>query len=255
MSRHRRQRGRNSSSFQRGGTSSSRRRRTSRPSHASVAERPKKATTNKKFFVLLVLLGLGLYGGRHFLVCLYKEKPGNYATHCRLSGRKAGQETDTNVSAPVSTIADRVQQKKATLDFQKARQKQEMISEKFKEPLGKISALTPESANLDRGVHFPEDDSMKAVFEDLKQQPYENDLYEDPEHLARKQMEHQKWIDEHLREKNEKEREEFIKKFVQIAQEQGYKVLWTKDMKVLLEPIEPKEPKEEEPEEIKIIYE
>ena len=216
----------------------------------------KRASKNKRFFILFILLlGLLLYSGRHFLFCLYEEKPDTYITKCSFSGRKVKKESHSKSLVTGPTIADRIQQKKATLYFQKDKRRQEMIAEKFKKPLGNIDSSAPESASLDRGVHFPENDSMKSVFEDLRQHPYENDMYEDPEHIARRQMEHQKWIDEHLRTKNEKEKEDFIKKFVQMAYEQGYNVRWTEDMKVLLEPIDPKEQKEETPEEIKIIYE
>ena len=196
---------------------------------------------NKKpsFLLWFILGGVGLY--------LWYDQS---TSQPKQDVEEAFQLPDDNL-----TLQERVQKKNMDIRLLKRIQQEEIKAEKFQAPLGPIDPLETESADLDRGLNLPEDPSMRAVFEDLKKQPYKNDMYEDPEHIARRQMEHQKWLEEHLRNKNQREREEFIKKFVQIAKEQGYKVHFTEDMKVLLRPIEPKEKEEEKLEEIKVIYE
>ena len=95
---------------------------------------------------------------------------------------------------------------------------------------------------------------MKSVFKELDEKPFENDIYEDPEDVIRRQIAHRDWLEKHLKEKNEEERREFIRRFVQIAREQGYRVHFTEDFKVILEPIDPEEEKKkaEEFDEVKI---
>lgn len=167
-------------------------------------------------------------------------------------------QKDNHVLSSVSAInlQENIKKKQQELNLQKKIAQEQMKAEQFKKPVGNIDPLETEFHSLDRGVNFPENNSMKAIFDDLKNQPYKNDMYEDPEHYARRQVEHQQWLEEHLKEKNEREKQVFIQKFVQIAQEQGYKVHFTKDMQVLLQPIEEelKEEEEEEPEKIKITY-
>ena len=57
-----------------------------------------------------------------------------------------------------------------------------------------------------------------------------------------------------MKERNQKEKREFIKRFVRTAREQGYNVYFTKDMKAILEPIDPEEEKKKQGEfdEVKI---
>ena len=203
------------------------------------AQAPQKpAKKNRLFLFFLYLLFLG--GGAFYWFYSPPNKPPK-------------NQLDPAVSA--LTLQEHIQKKNMELKLQKAIQQENMKAEQFKKPVEKIDPLEPEPATLDRGLHFPKNNSMKEVFEDLKKQPYQSDMYEDPEHIARRQMEHQEWLEEHLQEKSEKEKEEFIKKFVQTAREQGYQVHFTEDMQVLLQPIEPKEEEEEKPEEIKVIYE
>ena len=196
---------------------------------------------NPDFFFYLFLLLLGGAGLVYYLNNSSKKQP---------------QEEDLSQPASNLTLEQKIQQRTQELHLQKRVQEEEIKAEKFEKPPENIDPLEPESADLDRGIHFPENNAMKEVFEDLKKHPYKSDMDKDPEHIARRQAEHQQWLEEHLKQKNETEREEFIKKFVQLAREQGYQVHWTKDMKVLLRPIEPEESAEEEPpEEIKVIYE
>ena len=166
------------------------------------------------------------------------------------------QGTDSNNPPnlePKLTLQQRIQKKTTDIKLKQSLQQEKVKAEQFKKPVGKIDPLDTGSSSLDRGVHFPENTEMKEVFKDLNTYPFKNDLDQDPEHIARQQAEHQRWIDEYLKEKNEKEKKEFIKKLIKIARQQGYKAYLTKDMKLLLEPI-PLEQKSEEPEEIKIIY-
>ena len=81
------------------------------------------------------------------------------------------------------------------------------------------------------GIHFPGNPVIKEVFDKLNEKPFENDKYEDPEDVVRRQIAHQEWLDKHLEERNAKEKRDFIRKFVKTANEQGYNVYFTKDMK------------------------
>ena len=198
----------------------------------------KKRTSSFFWFYLLILCGVFYW--------LYSQP--------KKESQKEQEDTDflQSVSTPM-LLQENIENKKRELNLQKKIQQEEMKAEQFKKPVANIDPLEPEPHSLDRGVDFPEDTSMKAIFEDLKKNPYKNDMYEDPEHYARQQTEHQRWLEEHLKEKSEREQKAFIQKFVQIAKEQGYKVHFTEDMQVLLQPIEEEE-KEEKPEEMKITY-
>ena len=152
------------------------------------------------------------------------------------------------------TLDEKVKQKVRDLELQKHIKSQENLSEKFKKPVGKIDVFEPEISNLDMGVSFPESAPIKEVAEELAEKPFQNDIYEDPENVIRRQLAHNEWLEKHLKERNQKEREEFLKKFVQSAREQGYNVYFTKDMKAILEPIDPEEEKKKKGdfEEVKI---
>ena len=155
------------------------------------------------------------------------------------------------------TVDERIKQKKAEIQLQQDIQSQQVVSDKFKAPVGKIDpleSLESEMSPLDMGVGFSDNATMESVFKELDEKPFENDIYEDPENVIRRQIAHRDWLEKHLKERNEEERREFIRKFVQIAHEQGYRVHFTEDLKVILEPIDPEEEKRktEEFDEVKI---
>ena len=147
------------------------------------------------------------------------------------------------------TIDESVKRKNERLQLEQAIHSQEVISEKFKKPVESINPLDPNISPLDMGIRFSNDASMREVSKNLEELPFENDMYEDPEDIVRRKMVQQEWLEQQLQQKDEREREEFIRRFVEIAQEQGYKVHFTNDMKeVILEPIEENKNKEEEEE-------
>ncbi len=157
------------------------------------------------------------------------------------------------------TIDEKIEQKKASLKLLQDIQSHDTISEKFKKPVESIDSIEPDVSSLDMGVRFSNDPSIKSVFQDLDEKPFENDIYKDPEEIIRRQIAHKDWLKEHLEKRNEQEKNEFIADFVRTAREQGYNVHFTGDMQVILEPIEPVEPekqkKEDDFEEVKIQWE
>ena len=204
---------------------------------SSVSRRmEKQKKTDFGFFTLLcliILLGAGIY--------LFYGKKNS------LSDPDFLDQTGTAL-----TLEERLNKKKEGIKLQQAIQSQEAVSEKFKEPVQQIDQLKPEVSSLDMGVRFSDNNSIKSVFEELDEKPFENDIYVDPENKIRRQIAHRDWLEEHLKKRNEAERKEFIRNFIQRAHEQGYKVHFTKGMQVILEPIEPEEEKEDDLEKIKI---
>ena len=179
-------------------------------------------------FPVLLLLGFA-FAGIYFF---YDKKP----------------NTPNNDELPIQpetafTVNERIKMKNADIQMEQDIQLQRTLSEKLEKPVEKIDQLEPEVSALDMGVRFPDNASMKAVFEDLNEKPFKNDIYEDPEDIIRQQIAHQEWLEKYLKEKNEQEREEFIRRFVQIAEAQGYRVHFGEDMKVFLEPVDPDEEK------------
>ncbi|MDE0119600.1 MAG: hypothetical protein OXM55_06300 [Bdellovibrionales bacterium] len=150
------------------------------------------------------------------------------------------------------TVEERIKQKEMEIKLKQDVESQKAISEKFKEPVGEVELLEPGLSPLDMGVHFPDNSNIKEVFDKISEKPFENDKYEDPEDVVRRQIAHQEWLEEYLAERNASEKREFIQKFVQAAREQGYNVYFTKDMKAILEPIDPDEIKKEQFDEVKI---
>lgn len=195
------------------------------------------------FFLFLFLAGLITIGFYFF-----QNKKGK---------TPAGPDLDQPSKA--FTIDEKIEQKKASLKLQQDIQSQDTYSESFKKPVENIDPLEPNVPSLDMGVSFPDDPSVKSVFQDLDEKPFENDIYKDPEEIIRRQIAHKDWLRTHMEKRNEQEQKEFIANFVKTAREQGYNVHFTEDMEVILEPIsdladeQPK--KDDDFEEVKIQWE
>ncbi len=187
-----------------------------------------KQKSDMGLFPFLLLLGFVFVG-----IYIFYDKKSNAPNNDELPVQP---ETDF-------TVNERIQMKKADIQMEQDIQLQRTLSEKLKKPVEKIDQLEPEVSALDMGARFPDNASMKAVFEDLNEKPFKNDIYEDPEDIIRQQIAHQEWLEKYLKERNEQEREEFIRRFVQIAEAQGYRVHFGEDMKVFLEPVDPDEEK------------
>ena len=193
----------------------------------------KKTTKNKKssffdFFPFLLLVGAIALGFYFFNGKSKQEWPAT---------------SSLNQSGTLLTIEERIKRKEASLKLQKDIQKQEVLSEKFEKPVEHIDPLEPDVSSLDMGVRFSDDSSVQSVLKDLDEKPFENDMYKEPENIIRRQIAHKDWLRKHLERRNEEEKKKFIADFVKTAREQGYNVYFTKDMKVILEPIDPEEQK------------
>ncbi len=164
-----------------------------------------------------------------------------------LQDRKKPSSESGSLHQPVTnfTVEERIKKKNIGLKLEQEIHLQKMLSEKFKKPVEGIDPVEPELSPLDMGIRFSEDTPIKEVFKELAEHPFENDVYEDPEDVVRRQLAHHEWIEQHLEERNEQEKREFIKYFVKTARKQGYKVHFTKDMQVILEPIDPEDENKE----------
>ena len=189
-----------------------------------IRKPPKKIENKQKsstsFFPILLFLGFVFIGFYLF----YDEKSD--------SPNKELTQSET-----VFTIKERIDMKNADIKMEQNIKLQRTLSEKLEKPVEEIDPLEPEVSALDMGVRFPNNASMERVFEDLNENPFENDKYEDPEEVIRRQMAHQEWLDKYLQERNEQERKEFVDWFVKKAEAQGYRVHFGEGTKVLLEPI------------------
>lgn len=190
-----------------------------------------------------------------FLVLIGVIGAGFYLLYTKGDHQRQPEKDMLDQKSDILTLDEKVKQKIQDLKLKKEMKSQENLSEKLKKkPVGKIDNLEPEVSDLDMGVSFPDNAPIKEVSEDLEEKPFVNDVYEDPENVIRRQLAHSEWLDQHLQERNQKEREEFIKHFIQSAREQGYNVYFTEDMKAILEPIDPEEEKKKKGEfdEVKI---
>ncbi len=167
-----------------------------------------------------------------------------------LSKQEGGSSSDSELPAELDTaltIEERVKKKNKQLQLEQKIHSQDVVSEKFQKPVGDIDPMEPDISPLDMGIRFSEDASMREVSKKLAELPFENDMYEDPEDVVRRKLAQEEWLEQQLQKKNERERKEFIRRFVETAREQGYHVHFTKDMKeVILEPIDEKNKEEEE---------
>lgn len=184
----------------------------------------KKKKSDFGFFLFLCLIGVSVVGIYFF----YNEKNRVLPSH------------SFNQLDKVFTVNERIEKKKMDIQLQQDIKSQEVLSEKFKEPVREVDpleSLESEMSSLDMGVDFSDNASIKSVFKELDEKPFENDVYEDPENIVRRQIAHQDWLEKHLKERNEQEKKDFIRQFVQTAREQGYNVYFTEDLRVILEPI------------------
>ena len=85
----------------------------------------------------------------------------------------------------------------------------------------------------------------QSIVDGLTASPFNPDI-ETPEDIIRRRVAHDKWLENYLVDKNEKERKKFILHFIRSAREQGHEVHFQGGMKFILTPIEkPKEKLEE----------
>ena len=201
--------------------------RSRRRKSAVSSSRKRKTKFDFSSLVLVGIIGVSVY-------YLYTK-----------SGHKSSPERDRlDQKSDIFTLDEKIKQKAQDLKLKKEIKSQENLSEKLKKkPVGKIDNLEPEVSDLDMGVSFPDNAPIKEVSKELSEKPFVNDVYEDPENVIRRQLAHSEWMEKHLQERNQKEKEEFIRQFVQSAKEQGYNVYFTEDMKAILEPIDPEEEK------------
>jgi len=144
----------------------------------------------------------------------------------------------------------RITAKERELKLKQEVESQKAASEKFKPSVKNIESTEPEISSLDMGIHFSDNTPMESLVKNLEEKPLDNDVYKDPEQIILQQIDHQQWLEDHLQKRNEKEKREFIMKFIKIAKEQGYNVLFEGDdsSKIILEPIKEEEAEEEETE-------
>ena len=211
--------------------SSNRSRRSHGRKSSVVVRVKKKKKSDFGFFSFLCLVGVAVIAVYFF----YEEEE-----------RAPSSVSTVNQVNTALTVGERIKKKNRDIQLQQDIQSQQAVSDKFKPPVEKIDpieSLESEMSPLDMGVGFSDNATMESVFKELDEKPFENDMYEDPEEVIRRQIAHRDWLEKHLKERNAEEKREFIRKFVQIAREQGYNVYFTEDLRVILEPIDPEEEK------------
>ena len=191
-------------------------------------------TGKKKFFILLFLV---LVIGYYF-----------YQDDLELFKIKKVSNLDQK---PTESVKDTVNKRAMDLKMKKALQVQDVLQERYNEPVKDVDMEEPDTPAVELGVEFFNNPDMKNIVKEFEKDPFKNDMYEDPSNEIRRQIAHGDWLEEHLREKNEQERSEFLENFIQKVEEQGYTVEITEDMQAIIHPVEEKE-NEEEFEEFKI---
>ncbi len=150
-----------------------------------------------------------------------------------------------SLSEPVDepyTLEERISQRQAELKIKTDIRIQEKKLEQINaEPIGEIDPLGPTVPSLDMGAIFPENRKIQSIAKDLDEKPFVNDLYEDPEDIIGRQIENREWLEKYLKDKNDEQKRQFVEYFIAAAKEQGFKVHFTEDLKVILEPIDPDE--------------
>ena len=141
-------------------------------------------------------------------------------------------------SLDVTTIEKNIRQRSLDIQMKKNMKTQEVLSEALDAgPVGYINIREPDVSSLDMDLSFPEDQRIKSFFKDLNMDHLDDDAYEDPEAVIHRQLEYHDWVSKYLEEKSEREKQKFIKHFVQTAKKQGYNVHFKEGSKVVLEPI------------------
>ena len=190
-------------------------------------------TGKKKFFILLFLV---LAGGYYFYLESFQIK-----------------KTSDLDQKPTESVNDTVKKRAMDLKMKQALQVQDVLQERYNEPVKDVDMTgSPDTPAVELGVEFFNNPDMKDIVKEFEKDPFKSDMYEDPSNEIRRQIAHGDWLEEHLREKDEQERSEFLENFVKKVEEQGYTVEITEDMQAIIHPVEEEKKDEEEFEEIKI---
>ena len=165
-----------------------------------------------------------------------------------------GEEEEKKTESPkktvpvidVTTIEERIRERNLDIQLERDIRTQQVLSEKFNNsPVGFIDPLEPKINPLDMDLSFPEDQSIQSTFRDLNNENLGENAYEDPENTIRRQLDYYDWFNKYLKDKNERQKKQFIQYFVRTVNEQGYDVSFKKDGKVIVTPKEKK--KKEKP--------
>ena len=193
--------------------------------------------SNKKYPVVLLFLSLTLVGF-YF-----------YQDHLKSSKVKPSSDLDQE---PTESVKESVNKRVMDLKVEKAIQVQDVLQERNNEPVKDVDMARPDIPTVDLGVKFSNNPDMKNIVKEIEKHPFKNDLYEDPTNEIRRQIAHSDWLEQHLKEKNEREKREFLEEFIKKVEDQGYTVEITEDMQAIIHPVEEEEKEEEEFEEIEI---
>ena len=143
------------------------------------------------------------------------------------------------------SIEEDIQARQFNLSIKRQLLSEQALSDQFEEEAPKeIDPLEaqPEVSDLDLGLSNPENTENEKLLGDLAEQHFVNDQYQDPENEVRSQLNRQEVLDERLRQRNQREKDQFVEDFVRTAEEQGYNVHHLEGTKVVLEPKDNQEP-------------
>ena len=192
--------------------------------------------SSKKYFMVLLFLSVSV-GGIYF----YKN----------LKSSKIKTSSDLD-QEPMELVKEGVNKRAMDLKVEKAIQVQDVLQERNNEPVKDVDMARPDIPAVDLGVAFSNNSDMKNIVKEVEKQPFKNDMYEDPSNEIRRQVAHSDWLEQHLKEKNEREKKEFLENFIKTVEEQGYTVEITEDMQAIIHPAEEEKEDEEEFEDIEI---
>ena len=209
--------------------------RSSKGKFATSSHVNSSKTSKKKFFIPL------------FLVLVI----GYYFYQGDLEFFKIKKTSDLD-QKPTESVKDTVNKRAMDLKMKQALQVQDVLQERYNEPVKDVDMAGPDTPAVELGVEFFNNPDMKDIVKEFEKDPFKSDMYEDPSNEIRRQIAHSDWLEEHLREKNEQERGEFLENFIKKVEEQGYTVEITEDMQAIIHPVEEEKKEEEEFEEIKI---
>ena len=166
------------------------------------------------------------------IVCVgYYAFTNHYLNHHPADTQTAKKPNDTESSS--LTLSERIEKRSLAIkESQKEHQtkEQEFIDAQNKQtptaPYKDLSLKKDDIDNTQQQYDNPpqNEDRLQVIVEELKRPFFENPDEEDLNNSIRRRLANREWLEENLQNTNKVEKQNFIKRFVQIAKEQGYRV-------------------------------
>ena len=145
------------------------------------------AKSNKSYLFVPLFLSLALALGFYF-----------YQDYSKPSKIKTSSDLDQE---PTELVKESVDKRVMDLKVEKAIQVQDVLQERYNEPVKDVDMARPDIPAVELGVRFSNNPDMKDIVKEVEKDPFKNDMYEDPSNEIRRQIAHSDWLEEHLKEK------------------------------------------------------